>query len=206
MSKPTATERLAQLREQEHRAKVASNQAEREALQTRNAAERADDEVVRAHAGHGTLANAEKALADAESGARTAKHKAQGAALHHREVEAELRQFHGSHYAQLVAEATAAAGKPGELMLEGIRQFLEEDALWRAQAQEMDGHLRAAGQPPSANMRDAHELAEVARVLTRFSGEISPPLPHGHGIELQRSNEEAARRWKAERNTSPQAA
>jgi hypothetical protein len=198
----TATERLAQLREQEQKAKAASNQAEREALLARNAAEQAEQEVVRAHAGHGSLDAAEQALADAEATARTAGHKAQGAALHHQERQAELRQYHGAHYSDLIAEAEEGAARPCELMLEGVKMIVKGDALWKAQAQEIDGHLKAAGQQPRENMRDSHELAEIARVLSKFSGVVSPPLPHGRGITIRAREQETAEKLKRERQAA----
>ena len=60
----------------------------------------------------------------------------------------------------------------------------------------MDGHLRAAGHQPTANMRDSHELAEVVRLLARFDGKLSPPLPHGQGLGLREQEEETARRFR----------
>ncbi len=195
----TATERLAELRHQEQKAKTAHNQAEREALLARNAAEQAEAEVVRAHAGHGNLDAAEQALADAEANARTAGLRAQGAQLHHQETQAELRQWHGSHYSDLIAEAETAAAVPCERMLEGVRLVLEGDALWKAQAQEIDGHLKAAGHQPRENMRAEHELAEIARALSKFSGAVSPPLPHGHGMAVRRRDDETARQMREDR-------
>lgn len=193
----TATARLAELRDHEQQAKAASAQAERAALLARNAAEQAEGEVVRAHAGHGSLDAAEKALEQAEAHARTARLKAQGAALRHEETEAELRQYHGGAYSQLVAEAVPNADGPVQKMLEGVRLILEGDAAWRLQCQEMDGHLRAAGHQPTANMRETHELAEVVRLLTRFDGKLSPPLPHGQGLALREQDEATKRRMKA---------
>lgn len=195
----TATERLAQLRHQEQQAKVASNQAEREALLARNAAEVAEGEVVRAHAGHGFLDEAENALADAEANARTAGHKAKGAALHHEEKQTELRQWHGSHYADLIAEAEDSAAVPCERMLEGARLILEGHAMWQAQAREIDGHLKAVGHQPRENMRAEHELAEVARVLSKFSGVLSPPLPHGYGMAIREQDNRTATQMRKER-------
>jgi hypothetical protein len=37
-------------------------------------------------------------------------------------------------------------------------------------------------------------------VLKQFAGKVTPPLPHNQGIDLRASEEETARRWKAERN------
>ena len=149
----TATERLAQLREQEQKAKTASNQAEREALLARNRAEQAEQEVVKAHAGHGSLDSAEQALADAEAASPhrwATRPRAQPSTI------GRSRQSYASTTAaitpELIAEAEEGAAKPCEQMLEGVRLIVEGDALWQAQAHEIDGHLKAAGQQPSENM------------------------------------------------------
>jgi hypothetical protein len=84
-------------------------------------------------------------------------------------------------------------------MLEGVRLIVEGDALWKARAQEIDSHLKAAGHPQRENMREAHELAEVARVLSKFGGVVSPPLPHGHGLAIRQREDETAHQMREER-------
>jgi hypothetical protein len=62
-----------------------------------------------------------------------------------------------------------------------------------------DGHLKAVGQPPRENIREGHELSEIARVLSRFEGVVSPPLPHGHGLAIRQREDETAARMREER-------
>ena len=48
-------------------------------------------------------------------------------------------------------------------------------------------------------MRAAHELTEVARVLSRFSGVLSPPLPHGYGMAIREQEDRTATQMRNER-------
>ena len=61
---------LTKLRGLEVHAKQADREAEHAALTARNEVEQAEQQVIRAHAGHGELRSAERALATAETEVR----------------------------------------------------------------------------------------------------------------------------------------
>jgi hypothetical protein len=184
----------------------AQRDADRQALNARTAAEQAEQAVIRAHAGDGNVKAAEKALDTAEQQARNAALAARGAALRVEQAQAEIRTYHGTHSQDLIREAAPDATGPGDKMLEGVRLILEGDAEWNHQAQVIGQHLIAAGHRPNENQPSTHELAEIARTLKQFAGKVTPPLPHNQAIDLRAREEETARRWKAERNRSPEAA
>jgi hypothetical protein len=138
-------------------------------------------------------------LDKAEAQARNAALAARGAELRVEQAKAEIRTYHATNSEGLIAEAAPAAGEPGSKMLEGVRLILEGDAEWNAQAQAIGQHLIAAGHRPNGNQPASHELAEIARMLKQFGGKVTPPLPHNQAIDIQRQEEETARKWKAER-------
>ena len=176
----------------------AHREADRQALNARTAAEQAEQAVIRAHAGGGNVNAAEAALDKAEAQARNASLAARGGSVAGRSGPGRHQAVPGGELRGPDRERRAqAATEPGNKMLRWVSPcFLEGDAEWNHQAQAIGQHLIAAGHRPNENQPAGHELAEVARVLKGFGGKVTPPLPHNHGIDLRRQEEETARGYK----------
>lgn len=199
MSSRTHTRKLAELQERELKAKQAERAADLAALNARNEAEQAEQLVIRAHAGHGELRKAERALAKADAQVKDTALRAKGAALRLEEIQTEIAGYKATHFRELIAESEPDAARPVELLRQGMDLILEGDALWQAHAQLVGGYLIAAGHRPNENMAGEHALTETARQLRRFdAATLSPPLPHGYGMAIREQEEATARQMRRE--------
>ena len=202
----TVTDQLENLSGRVVTEKQALREAELKANAAKVAAEQAEQAVIRAHAGDGNLAAAQKALTKAEQNDRDLDLARQGAVLRVEKADQERRQFHATNSEALLAELERTATSPGDKMAEGRRLILEGAAEWTALSQRVNDHLIAGGVQPAGNAPAEHELHEVARVLRGVGDQITSPMPHGRHQAFVEQNERVARAWKAERDLSPEAA
>jgi hypothetical protein len=201
--KTTPTEQLAKLREAEVRARQAVREAEGEALDVRNRADRAEQAVRSAHAGKGgEVREAERALDRIEREVRFAALKVQG--MNDREAEARsvADQFEAANFRDLIAEGEPAAIQAVDMMRRGLELLQQGDELWHARAQEVERHLKAAGHRAVDNISANHELAELARRAKRFDGTLTAPVPHYRAVEL-RAQQDRLNREQREQRTEP---
>jgi hypothetical protein len=190
MSSGTHTRKLGELNDRQLKAKQANREAEAAALAARNAVEQAEQQVIRAHAGHGELRAAERALTKAEAEVKDTGLRAKGAALRLEEAQTQVRQYRGTHYRQLIEETEADARQAVEKLRNGAESIREGHAMWAQQAQVVNDLLLAGGLRAGDNMPHEHQLTEIARMLRSFDGEIVPPLPHYRALHFKEEEEQ----------------
>ena len=191
-------DQLAKLRGLELTAKQAGRAAEATATAARDAVEQAKQRVVNAHAGHGELRAAERALRKAKDEVEDKTLRAQGAALRLEEAQQAARQYMGTHYRALIEETEDDARAAVEKLRSGAEAIREGHAMWAQHAQVVNDLLIAGGLNASENMPHLHELTEIARMLRAFDGELKPPLPHYRAVHFQQADEQNKARMRQE--------
>jgi hypothetical protein len=178
-------DQLAKLRGLEVRAKQLNREAEAAALTARNEVEQAEQRVIRAHAGHGELRAAERALSKAEAEVRDKTLRQKGAALKLAEASKAVADYRHLHWRALIEETEVDARAAVEKLRNGAEAIREGQAMWAQQAQVVSDLLLAGGLRAGDNMPHDHQLSEIARMLRSFDGEIKPPLPHYRALKFQ---------------------
>ena len=197
-AKRPQNDQLAKLRGLELKAKQANRDAEATATAARSAVEQAKQRVVKAHAGHGELRAAERALRKARDEVEDKSLRAQGAALRLEEAQQAVRRYMGTHYRALIEETEDGARAAVEKLRSGADAIREGHAMWAQHAQLVNDRLNAGGLRAGENMPHAHELSEIARMLRSFDGELRPPLPHYRAAHFQQQDEQNKARMRQE--------
>jgi hypothetical protein len=185
--KPTATERLDELRAQAQQARVDQRAAdvEVEAIARRGVELR--DAIVDAHAEDNAdaVADLSKQLAAAKAKGEAAQLKARGLAQRVAHRDQAITQFIGAECEALLADLRPEAEKVRDEFDRAVRALLEVERRWQEMVEAHAQILRDSGAPgaPATNLPAQHGFENPIHDLRRAAADrqVVAPVPHWAG-------------------------